>query len=190
MERKEKEERPRCLCHSDWRQRQEMRRQTFWPHPSDEKSPRGNFPQLCAEKVHARALGSICIGVVQSMERCRQAPLLLGAPTHSHTEQRSPRADKSSGRTRNESGDGCTWEKEGGKEGECHAENAKYLFSSRVPLLSSSDAARVSARALEGCGRSAIERDLHDRQTERRRERAEAAPAQLELSSQTLLPKL
>ena len=92
--------------------------------------------------------GSICIGVVQSMQRCRQPPLLLGAPTHSHTEQRSPRADKSSGRTRNESGDGCTWEKEEGKEGECHAENAKYLFSSRVPLLSSSEAASRQSECL------------------------------------------
>ena len=88
MERKEKEERPRCLCHSDWRQRQEMRRQTFWPHPSDEKSPRGNFPQLCAEKVHARALGSICIGV-GAIDAAMQAAAPPSWRTHSLTHTQS-----------------------------------------------------------------------------------------------------
>ena len=156
--------------------------------------PRGQFPNF--------ARGA-CI-YLYWCSRCNAARLAGGrlhaavaaAPahsryTHSHTDQRSPRADKSSGRERS--------------EGESHAGNAKYLLSSLLLLLSSfligccrqRECLREYGRGV-GCGMSARERgraeeDVHDGQTEKRREQSGAAispAAQSELSNQTSLPKL
>ena len=132
--------------------------------------PRGQFPNF------ARG-ACISIGAVDATPPVRQ----LAAPahsryTHSHTDQRSPRADKSSGRERS--------------EGESHAGNAKYLLSSLL-LLSSfligccrqRECLREYGRGV-GCGMSARERgraeeDVHDGQTEKRREQRIAEQSHL-----------
>lgn len=105
------------------------------PQQSDTNPP-GTIPQLCAECACAYLYWcSRCSAARQAPSRL--LPLILGTLTHSHTDQRSPRADKSSGRERS--------------EGESHAGNAKYLLSALLFFSppSSSDAA---ARVLEGCG--------------------------------------